>query len=215
MVATALAFSLLFAPRQAGVAEYTFKNIKAAYFAATRWDSVELLLPGVVKGSSPTPPSGAKRWIWVDEAKNRFVVGCEDDLAPAICEYLKEFDVAPKPVRLGVRLSRQDWGVETRSTIETTNNATVRVGSDEIGVSVSIKSRINNDGTITLFLGPEISESKKWNTVVRIKSGGRIVWRRGGVAMLGPNQPIAGAEPMPANPPLPSWLEIEVRADLP
>jgi hypothetical protein len=84
-----------------------------------------------------------------------------------------------------------------------------------MGVSVSVRSRINNDGTITLFLGPELEGSKKWQTISRIQSGGRIVWQPGGVTVLGPNRPLTNQEPMPVNPSLPTWLEIEVKAEIP
>ena len=213
---TAVALGLTIGFRAQGTtAEYVFQNIKAAYFAVREWETLDRLVPGIVKSSSAAAPTGAQKWIWIDEKRNRFVIGSKDDTATMVAQYLKEFDVAPKPVRLTVRLARTDWGLETRSTIDTVNGSTARFGSDEMRVSVSVKSRINNDGTITLFLSPELEGAKKWQTVSRIQSGGRIVWQPGGVTVLGPNRPLTNQEPMFVNPSLPTWLQIEVKAEIP
>lgn len=216
MTICALVLGLALAPRSPDTtAEYTFKNIRAAYFAAARWDTLAELVPGIRRSPSGAAPVGAASWIWVDEKLNRFVIGSKDDSAPMIAQYLQEFDVAPKPVRLTVRLARTDWGVEARSTIDTVNNAETTFSSEQSDLGVVLRPRINNDGTVTLWLTTVQGGKNVATTVMRVRTGGRVCWREGKVFTLGAQEPFHVPDhALPTKPALPLMYEIDVKAEI-
>jgi hypothetical protein len=195
-------------------AEYTFKNIKPAFFIER--DKASLSRLGVVAAKDSARPDNASRWIWVMPDGATIGVKTVDGSESTVLGFLREFDVAPRPVRLEVLLNRKDWDVQSKSVIDTSNNCTTRFGSLEVGLQIAVRPRLNADGTVTMFMEIEKPQEQKIQMVVRLLGGQSYRFRsQDGHVHLDGKGKIDFRPSYELDRLLQSNFEIEIKAEIP
>ncbi len=201
------AFAFLFAPPLIKV-EVPVDHVRASKVAAA--------LNGQIwvgahqeprKGGAPLLPSGIR--MLVNDARGvlTFLGTDEDDIDQAT-RTAELLDVEPKHVRVQVGLESKVDRYKTDSTIESLNNEGWSL-STEVGLTLQIASRINEDGTIMVYVkivGPTGTASCGW----REKSGEVATLTIDGLGGIGSMRLATSL----ANPP-PSELKIQGRFEDP
>lgn len=108
--------------------------------------------------------------LTADDERGVISVRAGKEIVDQYKSYAGLFDV--KPRRVKVRVDADSQIDRSNSTFESVvaNNRTFSFSESEIGLEVKAASRINDDGTVTLFVSP--TYAKKATTVVfRVKQG--------------------------------------------
>lgn len=152
MVLAAFALFGTFLPPAVDIAEYQFKNAKAAYFLHTQWQTLKVLYPNIQIATDREHPPQTGSWVYVDQKRNALVFGSRDDSAKDMASILAQFDIAARKVRLGLAIERVDWGLENHATIEASNNESILFGTENLGATLTVRPRINPDASITVYI---------------------------------------------------------------
>lgn len=154
-----------------------------ARFKVKHWDSI-LKVGGDVH-VAPTAeglPSGY--WIYFDVPGNKVVLGRDNGSVSDLAQFIRQFDVVPKRIRLETTFERKDIGLKMTGTLETDSGDSVSFGSPESKSFVSIKPRVNDDGTVTLFVELQ-KDGGSASAAVRLNSG-QVFWTENGQFNMGP-----------------------------
>lgn len=113
-----------------------------------------------------------------DPATNRVILsGAKDDVTQAL-SLLEIFDVRPAKLNITCQWFNSRGEAEGTFQIIVKNNHEVSIDGLEEGLEISVKPRLNGDGTVTLALkfgGEALPSSKGAAVVVRVKQGEEIV----------------------------------------
>lgn len=168
MLTTVICAGLLSGMHKLDRIELPFRS-SVARFKTKHWNSIAKL--GAMKVADTPAGIANADWIYFDLPGNKVILGGEKDSLANLVEFIKQFDVVPKRLRLETTFERKDLGFKMNGVLETDNNETVTMGSQESNSFVSIKPRLNDDGTLTLSVGLKKDEDSVTSAAVRMKLG--------------------------------------------
>ena len=183
MVIAAATLALALAAPQDHRVEYKFKG-NLARFRNVYWKHVVGAEPSTLLVADSPKGLATGTWIYFDMPNNKIIIGSNQsaDTPKNLVDYIEQFDVAPRSVRMTIKFEQPDKGFELKSTIETLNNQPCILGSPEMDGLVTLGPRINDDGTLNVRVSVKF-DHLEFAQNLRIKNMGSAYFDRGSLRL--------------------------------
>lgn len=180
MLTTIVCAGLLAFAGQGDRVEIKFKS-NLARFKTLQWESIVGANSGLqVAETAAGLPTGT--WVFFDIARNTLIIGSREGQAKDIAQFIEQFDYVPKRVQFTFAFTQPGKGFEMKGTLTPLNNQPLEIGSPECDGTLSIRPRINDDGTVTLNVTLKVGDRSD-QCSVRVNSGDALRIQDGKMGM--------------------------------